>query len=44
MFDLLFGGLNVRARKVDLVDDRNDRQVVVQGKLGIGKSLRLDSL
>src|SRR5208337_4500907 len=44
VFDLLFGGLNVRARKVDLVDDGNDRQIVVQGKLGIGKSLRLDSL
>ena len=37
----LFG---LRARQVDLVDDRDDLQVVLDGEVGVGQRLRLDAL
>jgi hypothetical protein len=36
--------LGLRARQVDLVDDRDDLEVVVDGQVGVGQRLRLDAL
>ena len=41
----LFGHpVRVGRREIDLIDDRDDFQVMVQGEIGIGKRLRLYSL
>ena len=37
----LFG---LRARQVDLVDDRDDLEVVLDRQVGVGERLRLDAL
>ena len=42
--DLLLHTVHVRCGKVDLVDDRNDRQVVLQGSLQVGNRLGLHPL
>ena len=43
-FDLLANALRLGGRQIDLVDDRNDFQVVVQRQVGIGQRLRLHAL
>jgi hypothetical protein len=42
--DLFADALGLGRRQVDLVDYRNDLQVVVQRQVGIGQRLRLDAL
>jgi hypothetical protein len=42
--DLLLHALHVRCKKIDLVDDRNDRQVVLQGSVQVGNRLGLHAL
>ncbi len=36
--------VRLRPRQIDLVDDRDDLEVVVDGQVGIGQRLRLDAL
>ena len=36
--------VRLRARQVDLVDDRNDLEIVVDREIGVGQRLRLDTL
>ncbi len=36
--------VRLRARQVDLVDDRDDLEGVVHGQVGVGQRLRLDTL
>ena len=43
-FDLLADALGLGRRQIDLVDDRNDFQVVVQRQVGVGQRLRLHAL
>jgi hypothetical protein len=43
-FDLLANALRLGRRQIDLVDDRNDFQVVVQRQVGVGERLRLHAL
>ena len=43
-FDLLANALRFGGRQVDLVDDRNDFQVVMQRQVGVGEGLRLHAL
>ena len=43
-FDLLANALRLGGGQIDLVDDRNDFQVVVQRQIGIGQRLRLHAL
>ncbi len=44
VFDLTLALVGLRARQVDLVDDRNDLQVVLDGEVRVGERLRLDAL
>ena len=44
VLDLALALVRLRARQVDLVDDRNDLEVVVDGEIGVGQRLRLDAL
>src|SRR5687768_11662859 len=44
VLDLPLALLGLRARQVDLVDDRNDLETVVYGEIGVRQRLRLDSL
>ena len=44
LLDLLLGALGLGAGQVDLVDDRDDLEVVVEGEVGVGQRLRLDAL
>ena len=44
VLDLLLDPLGVGRGQVDLVDDRQDRQVVVDRQVGVGQGLRLDAL
>ena len=44
LLDLPFRLVWLRAWKIDLVDDRDDLQVVLDGEIGVGKRLRLDAL
>ena len=44
LFDLLANALGLRRRQIDLVDDRNDFQIVMQRQIGIGERLRLHAL
>ena len=44
VLNLLADALGLGGREVDLVDDRDDFEVVVQGEVGIGHRLRLDTL
>ena len=44
VLDFLFDVCRVCARQVNLVDDRQDLQIVVECQIGIGKRLRLDAL
>jgi hypothetical protein len=43
-FDLFANALRFGGRQVDLIDDRDDFQVVMQREVGIGESLRLHAL
>ena len=43
-FDHFFGARYVGALQVDLVDDRDDLEAVIDGKIGVGERLGLDSL
>ena len=43
-FDLLADALRLGGRQIDLVDHRNDFQVVVQRQVGVGQRLRLHAL
>ena len=43
-FDLLANPLRLGRREIDLVDDRNDFQVVVQGQVRVGQRLRFHAL
>ena len=43
-FDLLADALRLGGGQIDLVDDRNDLQVVVQRQVSIGQRLRLHAL
>ena len=36
--------VGLRARQIDLVDDRNDLEVVLDREVGVGERLRLDAL
>ena len=36
--------VRLRARQIDLVDDRDDLEVVVDGEIRVGQRLRLDAL
>ena len=42
--DLLANALRLGGRQIDLVDHRNDFQIVVQRQIGIGERLRLHAL
>ena len=42
--DLAADVLGIGRRQVDLVDDRDDREVVVHGEVDVGQRLRLDAL
>ena len=42
--DLFADALRFGRRQIDLIDDRNDFQVVVQRQVGVGEGLRLDAL
>ncbi len=44
LLDLLARPLGLRRRQIDLVDDRHDREVVVDGQVRVGEGLRLDAL
>ena len=44
VLDLSLALVRLRARQVDLVDDRDDVEVVVDGQVGVGQRLRLDAL
>jgi hypothetical protein len=44
VFDLTLALVRLRARQVDLVDDRNDLEVVLDGEIGVGERLRFDAL
>ena len=44
VFDLLLGGLDLGAGQINLVDDRDDGQLVVHGQLGVGERLGFDAL
>ena len=43
-FDLLANALRLGGGQIDLVDDRNNLQVVVQRQICIGQGLRFDAL
>ncbi len=43
-FDLLANALGLRGREVDLVDDRNDFQIVMEGEVSVGEGLSLHAL
>ena len=42
--DLAAGFLHLCRGQVDLVDDRDDLHVVLDGEVGVGQRLRLDPL
>ena len=44
VLDLLLYPFGIRARKIDLINDRENIQIVVEGKIDVCKRLRLDSL
>ena len=44
LLDLPARLLRLRARQIDLVDDRNDLEVVLDREVGVGQRLRLDAL
>ena len=44
VLDLALALVRLRARQIDLVDDRDDLEVVLDGEIGIGQRLRLDAL
>ena len=44
VLDLALGFVRLRARQVDLVDDRDDLEVVLDREVGVGQRLRLDAL
>ena len=44
LFDLPPALLDLRAGQIDLVDDRDDLEVAVDGEVGVGQRLRLDAL
>ena len=44
LLDLAADVLRIGGRQVDLVDDRDDREVVVHGQVDVGQRLRLDPL
>ncbi len=44
VFDLALGFVRLRARQIDLVDDRDDLEVVLDRQVGVRQRLRLDAL
>ena len=44
LLDLPLRLVDLRARQVDLVDDRDDLEAAVDGEVGVGERLRLDAL
>ena len=44
LLDLPLGLVRLRARQVDLVDDRDDLEAVVHREVGVGEGLRFDAL
>jgi hypothetical protein len=44
VLELAFALFRLRARQIDLVDDRNDLEIVVDRKVGIGEGLRFNTL
>jgi hypothetical protein len=44
LFDLFAGALHIGARQIDLVDHRDDFEIVVERQVGIGEGLRFDPL
>ena len=44
ILDLSHGLVGLRARQIDLVDDRNDLEIVFDREIGVRERLRLDSL
>src|SRR6187549_2626099 len=44
LFDLALGLFRLRSGQIDLVDDGDDLERVVDGKVRVGQRLRLDSL
>ncbi len=44
VFDLALGFVRLRARQIDLVDDRDDLEVVLDGQVSVRQRLRLDAL
>ena len=44
VLDLPLRFVGLRARQIDLVDDRDDLEVVLDRQVGVGERLRLDAL
>ena len=44
VLDLPLAFVRLRARQIDLVDDRDDLEVVLDREVGVGERLRLDAL
>ena len=44
LLDLFLDELRLRARQIDLIDDRHDLQVIVQRQIDVGERLRLNAL
>ena len=44
LLDLLADALRLGRREIDLVDDRNDFEIVVQRQVGVGERLRFHAL
>ena len=44
VLDLALALVGLRARQIDLVDDRDDLEAVVHGEIGVGQRLRFDAL
>ena len=44
LLDLAARLFRLRARQVDLVDDRDNLEVVLDGEVGVGERLRFDAL
>ena len=44
LLDLLANALGLGRRQIDLVDDRNDFEIVMQRQISIGQRLRFDAL
>ena len=44
VLELLLHRLDIRIRKINLVDDRNNGKALLEGQMNVGHRLRLDAL